>query len=83
MNLSVPPRTPNARVMSAIDHLSIDRSDIHLHRVKRDRMLPFFLLLFATTYFLMSVHGSGTFSQEHLSRTDALYFAVTIFSASP
>jgi voltage-gated potassium channel len=42
--------------------------------------LPLFLLLFATTYFLMSVHGSGTFTQEHLSRTDALYFAVTIFA---
>jgi hypothetical protein len=42
--------------------------------------LPLFLLLFATTYFLMSVHGSGSFSQEHLSRTDALYLAVTIFA---
>jgi len=42
--------------------------------------LPLFLLLFATTYFLMSVHGSGTFSQEQLSRTDALYFAVTTFA---
>jgi len=42
--------------------------------------LPLFLLLFATTYFLMSVHGSETFSQEQLSRTDALYFAVTTFA---
>jgi hypothetical protein len=42
--------------------------------------VPLFLLLFAATYFLMSVHGSGTFSQEHLTRTDTLYFAVTIFS---
>jgi voltage-gated potassium channel len=42
--------------------------------------LPLFLLLFATTYFLMSVHGSGTFSQEHLSRTDALYFTITMFA---
>ena len=42
--------------------------------------LPLFLLLFATVYFLMSVHGPGTFSQEHLSRTDALYFTVTIFA---
>ena len=42
--------------------------------------LPLFLLFFATTYFLMSLHGSGTFSQEHLSRTDALYFTVTIFA---
>ena len=42
--------------------------------------LPLFLLLFASTYFLMSVHGSGTFTEEHLSRTDALYFSVTIFA---
>ena len=42
--------------------------------------LPLFLLLFATTYFLMSLHGLGTFSQEHLSRTDALYLTVTIFA---
>ena len=42
--------------------------------------LPLFLLLFATTYFLMSVNGSGNFSQEQLSRTDALYFAVTTFA---
>jgi voltage-gated potassium channel len=42
--------------------------------------VPLFLLLFAATYFLMSVHGSGTFSQDDLTRTDTLYFAVTIFS---
>jgi len=42
--------------------------------------LPLFLLLFATTYFLMSLHGSGTFSQEDLSRTDALYFTITMFA---
>ena len=42
--------------------------------------LPLFLLIFAMTYYLMSVHGSGAFSQEQLTRTDALYLAVTIFS---
>jgi len=42
--------------------------------------IPLFLLLFASTYFLMSAHGPGAFSQEDLTRTDALYFAVTIFS---
>ena len=42
--------------------------------------VPLFLLLFAATYFLMSLHGSGSFSQEHLSRTDALYFTVTMFA---
>ena len=42
--------------------------------------LPLFLLLFATTYFLMSVHVPGAFSQENLTRTDALYLTVTIFA---
>ena len=42
--------------------------------------LPLFLLLFATTYFLMSGPCAGNFSQEDLTRTDALYLAVTIFT---
>lgn len=43
-------------------------------------ILPLFLLLFATTYFVMSMDAAGSFTQEHLSRTDSLYFTVTIFS---
>ena len=42
--------------------------------------VPVFLLLFAGTYFLMSVSSPGSFSQEHLSRTDTLYFTVTVFA---
>ena len=42
--------------------------------------VPLFLILFASTYFMMSTFGTGTFSQEDLSRTDALYFTVTVFS---
>jgi hypothetical protein len=42
--------------------------------------VPLFLLLFASTYFLMSTFGTGNFSQEDLTRTDALYFTVTVFS---
>jgi Ion channel len=42
--------------------------------------LPLFLLLFASTYFLMSADASGSFSQAHLSKTDALYFTVTTFA---
>ena len=42
--------------------------------------VPLFLLLFASTYFVMSGHDSGAFSQADLSRTDALYLSVTIFS---
>jgi voltage-gated potassium channel len=41
--------------------------------------LPLFLLIFATAYFAMSQSDAATFTSE-LSRTDALYFTVTIFS---
>ena len=41
--------------------------------------LPLFLLLFAAAYFLMSQSDASTFTSE-LSRTDSLYFTVTIFS---
>ena len=40
---------------------------------------PLFLLVFASTYFLMSGSGSENFS-EAMSRTDALYFTVTTFA---
>jgi voltage-gated potassium channel len=42
-------------------------------------ILPLFLLLFSTTYFLMEHTSAGNFSQP-LSRTDALYFTVTTFT---
>ena len=42
--------------------------------------VPLFLVLFASTYFMMSTLGTGNFSQADLSRTDALYFTVTVFS---
>jgi voltage-gated potassium channel len=38
-----------------------------------------FLLLFASTYFILSIDDPATFT-ERLSRSDALYFTVTIFS---
>ena len=41
--------------------------------------VPLFLLLFAATYFLMSRSDPSAFTVP-LSRTDALYFTVTIFS---
>jgi voltage-gated potassium channel len=40
---------------------------------------PLFLLIFASTYFLMSGGGSTNFSQS-MTRTDALYFTVTTFA---
>ncbi len=42
-------------------------------------VLPFFLLLFASTYFVMERNSAASFS-EPLTRTDALYFTVTVFS---
>jgi voltage-gated potassium channel len=41
--------------------------------------LPFFLLLFASTYFVMEQNSAASFTQP-LTRTDALYFTVTVFS---
>ena len=41
--------------------------------------VPLFLLLFASTYFLMARADAGTFT-EPLTRTDALYFTVTVFA---
>jgi voltage-gated potassium channel len=40
---------------------------------------PFFLLLFASTYFAMERASAGSFTQP-MTRTDALYFTVTVFS---
>lgn len=40
---------------------------------------PLFLLLFAATYFLMGTISESNFS-EPLTRTDALYFTVTVFA---
>jgi hypothetical protein len=42
-------------------------------------VVPLYLLLFATTYFLAERADSGYFSQP-LTRTSALYFSVTVFS---
>jgi hypothetical protein len=40
---------------------------------------PLFLLLFASTYFALSRNDAATFT-EPLSRSDSLYFTVTIFA---
>jgi voltage-gated potassium channel len=42
-------------------------------------VLPFFLLLFASTYFVMERNSAASFTQP-LTRTDALYFTVTVFT---
>ena len=41
--------------------------------------VPLFLLLFAAAYFVMARTSPASFS-DPLTRTDALYFTVTIFS---
>jgi voltage-gated potassium channel len=42
--------------------------------------LPLFLLLFASAYFIMARSSPANFSAHSLTRTDALYFTVTVFS---
>jgi voltage-gated potassium channel len=42
-------------------------------------IVPFYLLLFASTYFVMERASTASFTQP-LTRTDALYFSVTVFS---
>ncbi|WP_127127300.1 potassium channel family protein [Georgenia sp. SYP-B2076] len=42
-------------------------------------MLPFFILLFAAVFAAMSSHDPSAFT-EALGRTDALYFALTVFA---
>ncbi len=42
-------------------------------------ILPLFLLLFASTYFVMERASAASFT-EPLTRTDALYFTVTVLS---
>ena len=42
--------------------------------------LPLFLLLFASAYFIMAGTSPANFSTHSLTRTDALYFTVTVFS---
>jgi voltage-gated potassium channel len=39
-----------------------------------------FLLLFAATYFLMSHSSSNNFNVHALTRTDSIYFTVTVFA---
>jgi hypothetical protein len=41
--------------------------------------LPLFLLLFAGTYYVMARLAPASFG-SHLTRTDAMYFTVTVFS---
>jgi len=42
--------------------------------------VPVFLLLFAATYFMMEQSNPGHFNVDSLTRTDSLYFTVTVFA---
>jgi voltage-gated potassium channel len=42
--------------------------------------VPVFLLLFAATYFMMEQANAGNFNVDSLTRTDSLYFTVTVFA---
>jgi voltage-gated potassium channel len=41
---------------------------------------PLFLLMYATAYVVLAQDNAANFSTHQLSRTDALYFTVTVFS---
>ena len=42
--------------------------------------VPVFLLLFAATYFMMEQANPDNFNVDALTRTDSLYFTVTVFA---
>lgn len=42
--------------------------------------VPLFLLLFAASYFLMEQADAANFNADSLSRTDSLYFTITVFA---
>ncbi len=42
--------------------------------------VPLFLLLFAATYFLMAQANTDNFNIHSLTRTDSLYFTITVFA---
>ena len=42
--------------------------------------VPVFLLLFAATYFMMEQTNPDNFNVDSLTRTDSLYFTVTVFA---
>ena len=42
--------------------------------------VPVFLVLFAATYFMMEQTNADNFNVDSLTRTDSLYFTVTVFA---
>ena len=42
--------------------------------------VPVFLVLFAATYFMMEQANADNFNVDSLTRTDSLYFTVTVFA---
>ena len=42
--------------------------------------MPVFLILFAATYFMMEQANPDDFNVDSLTRTDSLYFTVTVFA---
>jgi hypothetical protein len=42
--------------------------------------VPLFLLLFAATYFMMAQADTDNFNVHALTRTDSLYFTITVFA---
>jgi len=44
-------------------------------------MTPLFLMLFSTTYLLMAQDSASNFNVHSLTRTDALYFTISVFAS--
>ena len=42
--------------------------------------VPFFLLMFAAAYVVLAQGGAANFSTHELTRTDSLYFVLTVFA---
>ena len=42
---------------------------------------PLFLMLFSATYFMMAQASASNFNVHTLTRTDALYFTITVFAS--
>ncbi|MFD3655242.1 potassium channel family protein [Streptomyces sp. NPDC058620] len=68
-------------VLFACQTLMITRSSTPRLRAVESlaTILPLFLVLFATTYYLLERGESSSFS-EPLTKTDSLYFTLTVFS---
>jgi|SRR5450631_859304 len=69
-------------VLIVVQVLAITRSRYPTVRAVEALALtaPLFLLMYATTYVVLAQDSAANFSTHHLTRTDSLYFTLTVFS---